>query len=106
MGYGLTDYSSSPNTARRGEEFHMSFLYGFAQHHDPAGKWITHHDPAGEALFAPKSPQPPPGVPNPNDAMNAAQAQTDALRQRRGILANIYAGASSTQPVSGKTTLG
>ena len=52
------------------------------------------------------NPPPPPGVPNQNDALNAAQAQTDALRNRRGVLANIFAGASNSQPVSGKTQLG
>jgi hypothetical protein len=56
--------------------------------------------------FAPKTPPPPPGVPNPNDAANAAQSQTDAMRMRRGLMANIYAGASNAQPVSGKTALG
>lgn len=48
----------------------------------------------------------PPAPPNPNDAANAAQSQADALRQRRGLLANIYAGNNPTQPVAGKTTLG
>lgn len=51
-------------------------------------------------------PPPPPGIPNPNDAANAAQQQTDALRARRGLLANIYAGSSQQQPVVGKTQLG
>jgi hypothetical protein len=41
-----------------------------------------------------------------DQAAQAAQAMTDSLRQRRGLLANIYAGASSQQPVSGKTLLG
>jgi hypothetical protein len=60
----------------------------------------------GYDLFKPKTPPPTPGVPNPNDAMNAAQSQTDALRARRGLLANIYAGSSNSAPVSGKTQLG
>jgi len=60
----------------------------------------------GYDLFKPKTPPPTPGVPNPNDAQNAAQSQTDAMRMRRGLLANIYAGASSSAPVSGKTQLG
>ncbi len=55
--------------------------------------------------FSP-TPAPPPAVPNPNDATNAAQQQTDQMRMRRGLLANIYAGASNSQPVSGKTQLG
>jgi hypothetical protein len=60
----------------------------------------------GWDIFKPKTPPTPPGVPNPNDAMNAAQSQTDAMRMRRGMLANIYAGGSSSAPVVGKTTLG
>ena len=56
--------------------------------------------------FKPKTPPPTPGVPNANDAANAAQATTDQMRARRGMLANIYAGASSTAPVSGKSALG
>ena len=57
------------------------------------------------ALTRPKAPSPPP-VPNSNDAANAAQQQADALRQRRGVLSNIYVGSQSTPAVSGKTTLG
>jgi hypothetical protein len=60
----------------------------------------------GYDAFGPKTPPTPPGVPNPNDAMNAAQATTDQMRMRRGLLANIYAGAGNQQPVTGKTTLG
>jgi hypothetical protein len=59
--------------------------------------------------FKPKTPPAPPGVPNPNDAMNAAQQQTDAMRMRRGLMSNIYAGSlqgQASQPVSGKTALG
>lgn len=51
-------------------------------------------------------PPAPPPVPNPNDAANAAQEQTDQLRMRRGLLANIFAGATNTPPVTGKTQLG
>lgn len=56
-----------------------------------------------------KAPQPPaaPAVPNANDAANASQAQADQMRQRRGLMANIYGGAQgSAPPVSGKTSLG
>jgi len=48
----------------------------------------------------------PPPVPDANVALNNSQSATDAMRQRRGLLANIYAGASNSQPVSGSTTLG
>lgn len=58
------------------------------------------------SVFGKKTPPPTPGVPNPNDAANAAQAQTDQMRMRRGMLSNIYAGAMNQQPVSGKTMLG
>ena len=61
-----------------------------------------------EHTLDPKVPQPP-GVPNPNDAANQAQNLTDQMRQRRGILSNIYAGGLSgpqSQPLSGKTQLG
>lgn len=60
----------------------------------------------GYDLLAPKSPPTPPGVPNPNDALNASQSTADALRMRRGLMANIYAGAGNAPPVSGKTQLG
>lgn len=97
----------------------MSFsdaLYGFNKKiHGIVGKvdpLAKLYDPAlsssqivADALGK-KSPPAPPGVPNQNDALNAAQSQTDALRMRRGMLANIYAGATNTAPVSGKTTLG
>jgi hypothetical protein len=56
--------------------------------------------------FAPKVPTPP-GVPNPNDALNASQSLTDSMRMRRGMLANIYAGGQpASAPVTGKVTLG
>lgn len=80
-------------------------------------KIFTTLDPAGGKLFggksdlaydafAPKPPPAPPGVPNPNDAQNAAQSLTDSMRMRRGLMANIYAGNSNTAPVTGKTSLG
>jgi hypothetical protein len=53
-----------------------------------------------------KPPPAPPGPPNVNDAANASQEQLDQLRMRRGMLANIYAGAMNQQPVTGKTELG
>jgi hypothetical protein len=80
-------------------------------------KAFTTLDPAGGKLFGgkadlafdafgPKTPPAPPGVPNPNDAANAAQSTTDAMRMRRGMLSNIYAGSQAGQPVTGKTQLG
>lgn len=51
---------------------------------------------------APAPPQPP----NQNDAMNQGQTVADQMRARRGVLANIYAGAANTQPVTGKVQLG
>jgi hypothetical protein len=77
---------------------------------DPAGAAIGRNDPILKPLVKwaqkPGGPPAPPGVPNPNDASNAAQSETDALRMRRGLLGNIYAGAQNQQPVSGKTLLG
>lgn len=76
---------------------------------DPAGAAIGRNDPIMKPLLnslIKKSPPPPPGVPNPNDAANAAQSQTDAARMRRGLMSNIYAGSLDQQPVTGKTSLG
>jgi hypothetical protein len=87
----------------------MSFLHTFAERHDPLGKTIAHTDPIGGAVYkslAPKTPPPTPGVPDPNAAANAAQNLTDQMRMRRGLMANIYAGAGGPAPVSGKTQLG
>jgi hypothetical protein len=69
---------------------------------DPMSRVI---DPAYSA-FKPKTPAPTPGVPNQNDAANNSQALTDQMRMRRGLMANIYAGAGNQAPVSGKTQLG
>jgi hypothetical protein len=63
-------------------------------------------DKAIKRDFAPKPPPQAPGPPNANDAANAAQQLTDQMRARRGMLANIYAGAQPQQPQTGKTTLG
>jgi hypothetical protein len=60
----------------------------------------------GADLLGPKTPPAPPAPPNQNDALNAAQSQTDAMRMRRGLLSNIFAGGQNSQPVSGKTQLG
>jgi len=86
----------------------MSFFHNLMSH-DP----LVRNDPAGKVTdrflysrLAGKTPPPTPGVPNPNDAANAAQAQTDALRMRRGLLSNIFAGATTQQPVTGKVALG
>jgi hypothetical protein len=87
----------------------MSFLHKAFEVMDPVhAKIFGKNDQTdlGWDLAKPKTPPPPPGVPNPNDAANAAQSQTDAMRLRRGMLANIYAGSQNQQPVTGKTTLG
>ena len=72
---------------------------------DPATRPLQRNDPLYKVL-GPKAPPPTPATPNPNDAANAAQAQTDAMRMRRGLMSNIYAGAGAQAPVSGKTQLG
>ncbi len=89
----------------------MSFLA--TMHNSGFGQALGKIDPVDRVVggsfanvFASKPPPPPPGVPNPNDAANAAQSQTDAMRQRRGLLANIYAGQSGGAPVTGKQQLG
>lgn len=74
---------------------------------DPAGASIGKETGLSDLFVKKGGPPAPPGPPNPNDAANAAQSQTDAMRMRRGMLANIYAGASSQAPVvGGKTVLG
>lgn len=62
----------------------------------------------GYDLFKPKTPPPSPGVPDPNVAANAAQSTTDQMRMRRGLMSNLFAGASPSAgaPVTGKTALG
>lgn len=49
---------------------------------------------------------PPPAAPGIDTAANAAQLQRDQMRQRRGLLANIYAGGTNQQPVTGSQQLG
>lgn len=69
--------------------------------------------PVGPNLFSsylyksttPANPIPAP-VADPNAALNAGQAQADALRQRRGLLANLFAGAGNQNAVTGKQSLG
>jgi hypothetical protein len=77
---------------------------------DPAGAAIGRNDPILKPLVKwaqkPGGPPNPPGVPNPNDAANAAQSETDGMRMRRGLMANIFAGSQNQQPVTGKTNLG
>lgn len=87
----------------------MSFLSGIAHvghKGDPISLAFGEKSDPIYGAVKPKSPPPTPGIPNPNDAANAAQAQTDAMRMRRGMLANIYAGGQNTAPVSGTTQLG
>jgi hypothetical protein len=40
------------------------------------------------------------------DQAKQAQQTSDRLKQRRGVLANIYGGGSTAAPSVGKTTLG
>lgn len=84
----------------------MSFLAHLQQSLHKVDPVDTAVSKAAGLNFAPKNPPPTPGVPNPNDAANAAQNLTDQMRMRRGLMANIYAGAGGAPPVSGKTQLG
>ena len=104
----------------------MSFLNsafkvtkGLDQFIDPASKWTASGlplspneilDKQNSKLLAQTTPTVPvaPGTPNPNDAANAAQAQADALRQRRGLLATLYAGSTGGggAPMTGSRQLG
>jgi hypothetical protein len=82
-----------------------SFLIGGAKTLGPLGKI----DPLTKKLVDAVKPTNPPGlppIPNPSDAANASLQQTDLMRQRRGLLANIFAGSQAGQPVTGKTALG
>lgn len=88
----------------------MSFSHNIYRH-DPITKFLLPGlaNKADEVLYKNlkgATPPPPPGVPNPNDAANAALQATDQLRMRRGLLANIYGGAGGPAPVAGKTALG
>lgn len=86
----------------------MSFTRAITKF-DPVTRFVQTHDPIDKAIYGylgPKTPPVSPGVPNPNDAANAAQNLTDQMRMRRGLMANIFAGASNAQPVTGKTLLG
>lgn len=87
----------------------MSFLSGIAHvahKADPISLAFGEKSDPIYGAVKPKTPPTAPGVPNPNDAQNAAQSTTDQMRMRRGLLANIYGGASAQAPVTGKTTLG
>ena len=76
----------------------------FVKKFDPLGAPVN---AAAYSLFGKGLNKPgPPGPPNPNDASNAAQQATDAMRVRRGLLANIYAGSGGGAPVVGRTQLG
>lgn len=62
-----------------------------------------------DSATKPKSPAlpTPPLIPNQDAAANAASAQTDLMRKRRGVLQNIYAGGGAAAPqVATKATLG
>jgi hypothetical protein len=87
----------------------MSFLPGIAHVAHKADPISLAFGEKSDPLYGalkPKAPPPAPGIPNPNDAANAAQAQMDAMRMRRGLMANIYAGGQNSAPVSGTTQLG
>lgn len=86
----------------------MSFVHTLHKIIDPfkSKTFLGQQDLLGDVIDKDNTPPPAPGVPNPNDAQNAAQAQTDAMRSRRGVYANVYGGATNSTPVTGKTTLG
>jgi hypothetical protein len=86
----------------------MSFAHNLHKILDPFPRktFLGQQDIAGDIIDNPKTPPAAPGVPNPNDAANAAQSLTDSMRMRRGMLSNIYAGANPQAAVTGKTQLG
>lgn len=78
---------------------------------DPAAGFIGRKDPVVKSVigFLQKKPGPPGPQPAPTQdtAANAAIQTQDMLRRRKGILGNIYAGASPSAPaVASKTQLG
>ena len=83
----------------------MSFAPTIHKIVDPFGGFVGQTDLAWDAL-KPKTPAPAPAVPDVNDAASAAQQQTDAMRARRGMLANIYAGNLNQSPTVGSNQLG
>lgn len=87
----------------------MSFLPGIAHVAHKADPISLAFGEKSDPLYGalkPKTPPAAPGVPNPNDAANAAQSLTDSMRMRRGMMSNIYAGANPQAAVTGKTALG
>lgn len=72
-----------------------------------AETFVLGKPPAGRNFYG-EAPIGPPGAPTQDTAANAAQAQQDALRKRRGVLSTIYGGGSSSgaPAVSSKSTLG
>jgi len=69
-------------------------IHNIAQNIDPGMRLFGGKTDLAYDLFKPSTPAPPIQA-NPNDASNAALQQSDALRQRRGLLANIYAGSQT-----------
>lgn len=71
-----------------------------------AQNFVLGKPPAGRNYYG-EGPIAPPGAPTQDAAANAAQSQTDLLRRRRGVMANIYAGGGAgAPPVASKSTLG
>ena len=84
----------------------MSFAPGLGKFLNVVDAGMTPITNAVTRAIEPGKPPTPPLPPNQNDALNQAQSLTDSMRMRRGMLANIYAGGSAAQPVTGKTQLG
>jgi len=59
---------------------------------------------AGESIHNFTNPKAPPGPPTIDEAQQSL-AESDRLRRRRGVYANIFAG-NAAAPVVGKATLG
>ncbi len=73
---------------------------------------VLRHNPnfPGASIYGVHPPKPQPQAPNIDDAQSGARQAEDLMRQRRGVLANIYGGAGAdneTAPTTAvKTALG
>ncbi len=94
------------NLANVGRKLNRSGIDPIGSKIDTGAQNFVMGKPGNNRNYYGEGPIAPPGPPTQDTAANAATQQSDYLRRRRGVMANIAAGNAGSPTVQNKSALG